>query len=377
MRKRFLSTALISLALVLLAIAGTVIGFLLLSTLWALVVAGGALLAVLGAVKRVLHVAAERVRWKYRLEDLANSPAVLFARRQHAADEFRRLNAIYQQFLDWSLIITSAVHRPWGNTEPEDVPAWTTNTGVLSFTVGEASISQTELAAAALAVAQRVSTPGWLNRAFDERRQLWLEWYRSLTGGVAGMSPTPEEDVHSSDGVVVHIPASFGMDELEVHWPRQQFLTSIVAGDFSDEYRLRQFKQLRSDVERLDPAKLIDEVHADVPALEGRTAYNFLRPPVENGAIPLFDHERFVLPRYRVQGGLGVDSWVGCSPAVPVEIPPNRKEFPVIEPPDRFLLASFRLDVSDPIPASDCPLVSTPSLDSLAEDDTPTDTGRG
>jgi hypothetical protein len=311
------------------------------------------------------------------LENLSRAPATLFAKRQQAADEYRRLTSVYQQFVDWSNIICSTLHRPWGNTEPVEVPAWTTNTGVLSFSVGEAVVSQTELAAAALAVAQRVSTTGWLNGAFDERRRLWLEWYRQTTGGVAGLSATPEADASLSDSTVVHIPAALEMDELEVRRPRYQFMRSMVDGHFADEYRAAQFRSLRNDVERLDPARLIERVNADVPALDGRDAQQFLKPPVENAAIPLFDHESCVVPRYRVQGGLTIDTWVGCSPALSVSVPANRTIFPVIELPDRFVLASFRLDVSAAIPAADCPLVAVQASANDNAEETAQHSGRG
>ena len=362
-RKRFVVTSLLILLVVFVLAALTVVGLFIFSTLAVAILAGAFLLSLVGGIFKVLRLAAARVRWRHRLEELGNAPAQLFARRQHAGDEFRRLSVLYQQYLDWALIITAAVHRPWGEIENVRPTPWTTQTGILSFSVGEPVVSQAELAAAALGVTQRVAVQGWLSRAYNERQKLWLDWYGSLTDGLAGLAHTPEEDATSAEGFAVSIPASSGMDAIEVKRPRQQFCDSVLRGDFADAYRIRQVDSLRDEVSRRDPARLIERVDSDVSGLHGRTAYEFLRPPVENPAIPKFDFAGFVAERYLAQGNLSVESWVGCSPSIEASVPEGRHSHPLIELKDRFLLASFRLDLSDPIPSVDCPLIKLADAD--------------
>lgn len=357
-RRSFVRTSLLIIFAILVLATLAVVGLVLISAMVGLILAGIFLLGLLGGLWKMTRLAAERVRWKHRLEDLALAPALLFAQRQHAADEFRRLSSLYQQYLDWADVLTSALYRPWGIVDAQLIAPWRTRTGVLSFSVGEPVVSQSELAAAALGVAQRVAMPGWLSKAYKERRQHWIEWYASMSRGVTGLPPTPEEDAASITGPVVSIPASFGMDAVEIKRPRSQFRESILAGDFADEYRVSQVESLRDEVTRRDPAKLIERVVADVKGLTDRSAHDFLRPPIESNSVPTFDHELFVVDSYRAQGNLGVTSWAGISPSILSDVATTGHSHAVLELDDRFLLASFRLDLSEAILASDCPLVA-------------------
>jgi hypothetical protein len=349
LRKRFVRRGLLIAFVVVLLAAASVVGFVAVSTPVGAILAGVFVVGLLAGLAAIYRMARTRVRWRHRLAEFESRPAELLHRRQQAASEYTRLSSLYDQFQDWSQIVAAALHRPWGTSTSADREPWVTDTGALSFSCGQPTISQEQMTIAALGVAQRLATQGWLTRAFTSRRDRWLSWYDGMTSQVAGIADTPEADCTTVNGPVVDLPARPGYRALTVYAPREHFRRSWLASEFADEYREAQIASLRQSVDRRDPSSLIESIESDIEALSGRSAREFLIPIVESPATQGFTTSELLDPTVRVGGSVDRITWCGISPSVGGSFPEGVKTVPVHEPKDRMVLASFRLDVSAPL----------------------------
>ena len=352
LRRRFIRRALLILVGVALLGAASLVGFVLVSTIVGVILTGLFVAGLLGGLIAMYRMARTRVRWRHRLEEFETRPTQLLHRRQQAGSEYARLSSLYDQYQDWSQVLAVALHRPWGSSAFNDRAPWVTDTGALSFSCGQPTISHEQMTTAALGVAQRLATQGWLTRAYVSRREQWLAWYDGMTSQVSGVADTPEADCSSGGEPVVDLPARSGYPAVTVFGPREHFRRSWVASEFADDYREAQISALRDSVDRRDPSSLIESIQSDIEALSGRTAKGFLLPIVENPSAQGFSTSELLEPTVRVGGSVARETWCGISPSLGGSFPPDVHTVAILEPDDRLVLASFRLDISEALDLS-------------------------
>jgi hypothetical protein len=235
-----------------------------------------------------------------------------------------------------------------------------------------ATTSQPEISGAAISVAQHVATTGWILRAFTARRHAWLDWYESSVRGVLDLPPNPEMDCLTDDEPLVDVPARDGFGSVRIYRPRRQFRLALERGEFADDYRTQQLAQLRANLGAHGAAGFVATVTSDVAALSHTgerpvDASKFLRGCVEASAPPLGKNSALV-EASRVGNQVGQQTWIGISPSVDATPRGDATAVRVLDVPDRVVLASFRLDVSDAVPPSECTLIADePTWDSGAE----------
>jgi hypothetical protein len=361
-RRRVRRGALIIAGLLGISVALAVVGLFLWSAAIVAVLAAVCAVSFFGSIAAILGLAAGRVRLRHRIEEHEKEPARIFARRQQAASEFTRLTSLYEQYQDWAGILSAVLHRPWGTSARVQAEPWRTATGALSFVCGWPTTPAPEVSGAPIAVAQHVATKGWILRAFSARRAAWLEWYESNVRGLMDLAPNPEADCLSDVVPLVDVPARDSFESLCIHRPRRQFRTAMERGDFVADYRREQLEQLRSILNGYRTTGLIATVTSDVPALSHTDerpvdASKFLRGCTESATPPL-GSSRALVAGTRVGDPVGQQTWVGISPSIDATPCADATVMPVVDVPDRIVLASFRLDVSDAVALSDCTLIA-------------------
>ena len=319
----------------------------------------------------VLVVTARRyVQLKYRMErDTEELPN----RRRHAITEFRRLSALYVQYLYWAEIISESLHRPLGSKrvqQDEEEREASSEAGlspgdIRSLLIGEAVMSDRERNLLELRVARNAAERGWMMRAFVVRRGDWLDEYRQIARAMSTqLSTDPEEDAEALPQIIYEI-ASGGSQEgmREIHFPLADFCKHYCSGLHADKSRNEVWDELSGRLGEHASAEYIDHVETKVKGLEEVSLEDFLRAPLLARRPPGFDSNPYV-DAIVTRDGLNHECWVGISDAVGLseEHPGLAKtiEHPVNLLNDHPIFASFRLEVSDPILVEHCKLIAPP-----------------
>ena len=345
--KRFVKRAVMWLGATILLVALTVVGFFLLSLALAAVVGMVALLLGLGGITRTIQLARHRVQARFRIQHLLKRDQYLIEKRAHAAKELHRLIVMYGEYQDWSEVLASSVHQPWGEINMQSVSPWRTGTGAFSFVCGEPKISDEGMIQATLATAQRIAKRGWLRDAYTQRRTDWVKWYANVTGNMAGTDDEPEDDNRMGRAPVTVLPAEGGRPSTRIYSPRVHFRQNYVAAfrvsGFRDEF-LNGLRAAASD----DTANvMIGEVLCDSEGLRGRSVRDFTAPLVEGERVPSFGPQLTAVAK--ADDSISVASIIGITDSDGLEIPEGRTLMKVQPIGHRALVAAFRLDVSSPI----------------------------
>lgn len=355
-RKRFLRKALLLVAFISLILSVFFVGWLVITAVsvliwWICLVIGS-----LGFLVGMVLTARDRVRFKNRQRFLEERPHELMAKRQQAANEYRRLTSLYIQLQDWAEILALAVHRPLGSVRHESLTPWTTSVGALSFVSGKPTISEERNRKVTLTVAQYIASRGWLTKAFQHQRSFLLEEYASIAGGVAATNTTPEADNTTAQGVLARLPAQGESEELVILNPRSHFRRQFALGHAAHAYRRDQVAALEQAINIDGPTTLIASIECDVPGLTNppRDAKEFLLPIVNWTKVPEFSE--WLKPELRMSR-LQTFSVVGASSEL-LDAPLAKIGTQMsLEPVDgRLTLASFRVDVSAAVRSADVPM---------------------
>ena len=308
------------------------------------------------------RAARDRVRDKNRFLYLDRILPEVSARRDKAANEYRRLGYLYSQLQDWAVVISTALNRPLGEVEHHGVEPWRTNFGTYSFVSATPTFDESEMVRTALHVSQLIANVGWLARAFERQSAMISGEYLRRVGGVGGANRRPQDDNSLGDQVQTRVAGPNG----EVLTPRVDFRNQYVHGRAADTYRGQLIGELATAIQSDDPASMISGVQCDIPGLNSppsqpgraRTVAEFLAPVVEYS--PGVQHlEDIVDASAIVSDGLAMRSVVGISAVVPAKLRTDRVATIVVGPVrDRLTLAAFRLDLTDPVPPSKVSLIS-------------------
>ena len=326
-------------------LALVVVGFVLLSVVAGAIATAILAIAIAIGARSIIKVAVERVRLNSRLDQFRNRPAELAQQRQHAASSYATLSALYDQYQEWAAIVGSALHRPWGTFESDELAPWAMDSGVLSFAVGTPRFSELHLMRSALGVAGQIRTPGWITKAYLDRRERWLNNYSTLTSMVHLEADTPEADAAASTRPI------FDLGSTVLFTPRVQFRRDFLSGAFASEYRRDQAEQLSKLVAAVRPTELVEGVTSPIKNLDGVTVEQFLTPIVTHFDVPSFQawlKPHVVMP---VESAYGVSATVGVSPGG------RWRKVAVVEAHPRLVFVAFRLDLTDSLKPADTTFV--------------------
>lgn len=355
--RRFRKKLLIVVALVIISVLGGVAGFVLLPILSTLIGVGVIALGLFASLVMIYRAARERVRDQYRAQSLSNSLERTFGQRTHAVMECHRLNSLYVQFLDWAEIIGAVLLRPLGSISVASEAPWGSTSGALSLVSGVPVINDSRSRSLTLSVMQHLVSRGWMTRSYFDRRSRVLSGYHDQFDLAPGSVGSPEADHGLNQDALFVLPGDAEGTELAVFPPRRTLHDAILDGAFTRQMREEQVARINSTGLAKDQVTIVDSVKCEVPGLSNppRSVKDFLEPILRWRQIPDFTD---MLTPARAVSGVQVLSVVGASQALgDVQTLEEQIRVPIASIPDRYTLATFRLDVSDAMPLTDIQLL--------------------
>ena len=326
----------------------------------------------------LLNNSRARIQDRYRSERIADDIPV---RRQHAANEFRRLSSLYVQYLYWVEIVSEALHRPWGDEEdnrllsprdrpsgrePDDAGLADLTPTTLSLVVGRTVIPGRNHDLVKLRIARNAVDPGWMKRALDIRSDAWQAEYRPIAEAMAmniEKSIEPEEDADARSDVLYEMSDSDSSSSREIRYPLADFANRYCGGHFGVAAVEEFWEELKTLIDSERIVAMVEGVETQAQGLETDSLASFLVGPLNLPSGSVFEKDEYVDPLLLRQG-LNHSTWVGISPSVgacPVDTEaPKVVQYPLVEA-GVDLFASFRMEVSDPIDVKLCRLIAPES----------------
>ncbi len=371
-RKSFVRRLLKVLSMFVLSMAGAIAVLLFGPLIITLILFGCAALCLVWFGVFLVVTARRHIQWKYRLRlDREELPK----RRSHAISEFRRLSALYVQYLYWAEIISEALHRPLGSdgaighegavqgscTEDEIAVVH-----IRSLLIGQAKMSKTQRDLLELRVAWKAAQRGWMMRSFSARRSDWLEEYRPINLAMSNQSSaTPEEDAEGLRQIIYEIASSNAEDGVrEIRHTLADFARQYCSGLHGEKARNELWTELSDRLKQNASSKYIDHVKARIKSfkkLEAVQLEDFLQAPLLAKGRSGLDSGTFVDAIVK-RGGLKHDMWIGISDAVGLPEQDDGASRSIRHPVDLSnehpIFASFKLEVSDPILVQHCKLIA-------------------
>lgn len=347
-----------AIALVLLLTLGAVASFVFLTVAIGYMVIGGIVGALLVLPLTMYRSARQLTRLEFKLNLLSDLPEIILERRRHAASEMARLARLNDQLNDWAEVVTSMLHRPWGRRAVESgASAWAATSATHVFSVGVPDVDPVKMESEILRLRRFLTRRGWMSSLYLEHLEHWEDRYARILGTSPGPGTDPSTDVTPGDRVVMTMPQSGEA----VYRPRRQFRLDVLGDRFAEDLRATRVDTLRHNFDETHSPALLGRVSCAVAGLDRLMPNEFLAPVIRQTPIPGFS--RFF--RYRV-GGPNTEPEVavyGVSSAVAVTPPDDgqdRRDIAVRGVAHRYLLASFRLDVSQSLGLDDVNFIRPP-----------------
>jgi hypothetical protein len=297
-----------------------------------------------GFVLRIVLLARELVRARFRMGLLADKYDRAYAYGRHAATELVRLSSVYEQFKDWQLIIREVVHIPFGR----DIAFSSGKMGIAdvrrppAFILGQSRPDDEQKMRLYLNARSQTIHAGWLTEIMDVLKSDWAADYRNarLTG--PGDNIMPEADNASSGSIVGKRPLS----DADVYYPRTDFRYQLLGGRLQSKLVAKKAEQIASELGHTPIDSLLGNV--EVPglgsALSGQPVRQFLAglsyAPLEPVA---FDHSIIsdLHPEFRkLMPSITLPEY-GHGGAELGHIK--------VEAGSEFTVATWRVEISDPI----------------------------
>ena len=328
-----------------LALVGVIATFALAAAVTGFIAAGAFVVVLFLLALGYLSLARQEVRLEHKLRDLSNRPLDLVRARQHAANEIVRLTRLNEQLSDWSDIYSLIIHRPWGrirNIETET--GRSTPVEILSLATGIPEVNNNRLSGVVLNLRRQVCRNGWLTQNFLDVARFSRERYGQMDDAAVDRFVGAEADPATSRQPISLIPATGE----PLFTPRMQLLNDLTEARFATELRQRQVDDLSDSVAEVDISRLFQKVSCDVPGLDAMPPEDFLGGIVQFSPLPGFEsHFRPVLPPVPAHVSRSI---FGMSESIPLNVPADqtsRTRVKVNDVAERFVLAAFRLDLSE------------------------------
>lgn len=368
-RKSFVRRLLKVLSTFLLSTTGAIVVLILGPFIIAVVLIGVAIVCLVWFAIYLVVTARRHIQWRHRARrDTEELPE----RRRHAISEFRRLSALYVQYLYWAEMISEALHRPLGSDcsvgeegaeEQSPIEDETAVARIRSLLVGDAAMSDRERNLLELRVARNAAERGWMLRCFVARRKDWFEEYGLIAQAMSTQSSAaPEEDAEGLPQIIYEIASSHTEDGVrEIRHPLADFAKQYCSGLHGEKSRSEVWAELSDRLGKNASAEYIDHVETSIKRLEEVPLEDFLRSPLLARRQPGFDSDRFV-DAIVTRDGLEHNTWIGISDAVGLPEQHDRLSDAIRHPVDLSnehpIFASFKLEVSAPILVEHCKLIA-------------------
>lgn len=298
-----------------------------------------------GFITKIILLARDLVRARFRLNQQATAYDRAFDVGRHAAMEIVRLINYFEQFADWQVILRELIHIPFGR----EIAFSSGVTGIAditrppAFVLGKSEPNNDQKMRLYLNARSQTIHAGWLTEIMDVLKAEWSHEYRNsrLTG--PGDNILPEADNAPSGSVVGKRP----MSDDDVYYPRTDFRHQLLKGRLQTRLVEQKAKQIAVDLGRSSVDTLLGsvEVQGLGSALSGQSVQHFLAGlSVPPNAPVGFDPEIFssLHPEFRQSVpevslppyGSGEDSSYGT-----VHVAPGAE----------FTAAAWRVEMSGPI----------------------------
>lgn len=356
--RRIKRRVIFAIGLVLLLMLGAVASFVFVTVAIGYLLVAGIVSTVLVLPLTMYRSARQLTRLEFRLKRLNDLPDIILARRRHAASEMVRLARLNDQLNDWAEIVTSMLHRPWGRRAIEDGDsAWSATSATHVFSVGVPDVDPVKMDNEILRLRRFLARRGWMSALYLEHLEHWEERYARLLGTAPGPGTDPSNDVTPGDRIVMTMPQSGEA----VYRARRQFRMDVLGDRFAEDLRATRVDTLRHNFDETHSPALLGRVSCAVAGLDRLMPNDFLAPVIRQTPIPGF--ARYF--RHRVGGPntepeVAVYGMSSASATTPPDDGQERREIAVRGVAHRYLLASFRLDVSQSLSLDDVNFIEPP-----------------
>lgn len=298
-----------------------------------------------GFITKIVLLARDLVRARFRLNQQATAYDRAFDVGRHAAMEIVRLINYFEQFEDWQVILRELIHIPFGR----EIAFSSGTTGIAditrppAFVLGKSEPNNDQKMRLYLNARSQTIHAGWLTEIMDVLKAEWSHEYRNsrLTG--PGDNILPEADNAPSGSVVGKRPLS----DDDVYYPRTDFRHQLLKGRLQTRLVEQKAEQIAVDLGRSSVDTLLGsvEVQGLGSALSGQSVQDFLAGLSVPPKAPVgFDPEIFssLHPEFRQ--------------SVPeVSLPPYGSSEDLsygtvhVAPGAEFTAAAWRVEMSGPI----------------------------
>jgi hypothetical protein len=252
--KRRLTVTIVGSAIVIAFIAALLIGGEVLSALLATVL--GALIWFAIVIGAIWRFAAHHFQLEHRKELAISTYERACVALPEVLIELSRLHIRYQQFLDWSEVIGTMAHRPFGpplNYRGRLHGSWVG--GLHAHQAGEGELSSDTLTALVSAQSAQIFTPAWLTDAYNEVAAQVTGRFRYLTTSSAEDSDPDWDNA-----------GPLTLDPLAMRSSRGFLRGRVIEGLANQDLRARRMSNVLSRLSQLPPDELCDSVEGQPPA---------------------------------------------------------------------------------------------------------------
>jgi hypothetical protein len=255
-----------------------------------------------GFITKIVLLARDLVRARFRLNQQATAFDRAFDVGRHAAMEIVRLINYFEQLADWQIILRELIHIPFGR----EIAFASGTSGIAditrppAFVLGKSEPNNDQKMRLYLNARSQTIHAGWLTEIMDVLKAEWGHEYRNsrLTG--PGDNILPEADNAPSGSIVGKRPLS---DE-DVFYPRTDFRHQLLKGRLQNKLVEQKAHQIAVELGRSSVDTLLGSVDVQGlgSALSGQSVQDFLaglsRPPKASVG---FDPEIFssLYPEFR------------------------------------------------------------------------------
>jgi len=229
-----------------------------------------------GLLTRLIFLARELVRVRYRLAQIEDQYERAFVQGRHAVSEMLRLTSVNEQFMDWQTIIREIVHVPFGRDTlfSSNAKAIEDVRRPAGFVLASAKPDDAQKMKPYLTARSQTMHAGWLSGIRDVLVEEWKSRYVNSRLLSAADNILPESDNASSQSVVGRHPFS----NEEVFYPRSDLRRRLVGGRLQQRLIDDKSQQIAEDLRRTPIETLLGTVDVVGPgsALSGLPVRAFL-----------------------------------------------------------------------------------------------------
>lgn len=297
-----------------------------------------------GFVIRIIFLARDIVRAKYRFRLAMDDYERSYRRARHDVSEMVRLSSLNDQFHDWQIVLREVVHLPFGRQLgfASSGVALADVTRPPAMILGKSQPDDRQKMRLFLSARRQTIHAGWLTEVVDILKQDWRSDYENVRVTTSADNLAPEADNSPTGSVVGKRPLS----DDDVYFPRSDFRRRVVSGDLQQLLVMKKAELIADELRTTSLDKLLAKVDVDGlgSALSGQTVETFLtglQLKSERGVKFPADLISDRYPNHRL-----------LAPEMVLPIPSSdvdQSNQIQVEPGVELTAAAWRVELSDPI----------------------------